>query len=130
MSSESEEDHLTNVMSFFLRERHRREIEELNRTIENFQMERVEDLLSDIITVVPIVPPDFWDPVKVTVSDSENKKFEFVDESWECFICREDRTKKTEMKCCKQALCDSCVENWFHKESVKCPFCKKDIREN
>ena len=128
MSSDSEEDHLTNVMSFFLRERHRRETDELNRTIENFHLSRGEYLLSEILTIVPIVPPDFWDPVKVTVSD--DKKFDFIDENWECFICREERTKKTEMKCCKQALCDSCVENWFNKESVKCPFCKKDIREN
>jgi len=129
MSSESEETHLTNVMSFFLIERHRREIEEVNRAIENFQLERVEDLLSDILTVQTIsVPPDFWEPVKVTVGD--DKKFEFTDEIWECFICREERTKKTEMECCKQALCESCVENWFNKESVKCPFCKKDIREN
>ena len=111
----------SDVMTFFLRERHRREMEELDRAIENFHLGR-EELLSEV------VPPDFWDPVKVTVSD--DKKFKFVDESWECFICREERTKKTEMECCKQALCDSCVKNWFNKESVKCPFCKKDIREN
>lgn len=128
--SDSEEN---NVMSFFLIERHRREVEELHRALENFHLGReelVNELLSEILSVQPItVPPDFWDPVKVTLSD-EDKKFKFTDETWECFICREERTKKTEMECCKQSLCDSCVENWFNKESVKCPFCKKDIREN
>jgi hypothetical protein len=104
------------VISDFLIERHRREMEELNRAI------------IVIVDSISVIPPDFWEPVKVTVDD--DKKFEFVDENWECFICREERTKKTEMECCNQALCDSCVENWFNKESVKCPFCKKDIREN
>ena len=69
---------------------------------------------------------DFWEPVKITV---ELDTFEFTEEDWECFICRDERSKKTSLKCCNQFLCDVCTESWFTKESVRCPFCKKDIRE-
>lgn len=72
------------------------------------------------------IPDDFWEPVKIT---TDKEKFIFYEESWECIICRENRNKKTDLKCCKQSLCDICVEEWFTKESIKCPFCKKDIRE-
>ena len=33
-----------------------------------------------------------------------------------------------EMPCCKQKFCINCINTWF-TESVKCPFCKQDIRE-
>ena len=108
-----EHSHLNNVMDFFLNERNRREMEEINRLIDNFYFSEL--------------PHDFWEPVKVTIDDSKN--FNFKNETWECVICRQERNKKTELECCKQPLCDYCVKNWFNKESVKCPFCKKDIRE-
>jgi hypothetical protein len=69
---------------------------------------------------------DFWEPVKITV---ELDTFEFTEEDWECIICREERSKKTSLNCCNQFLCDVCTESWFTKESIRCPFCKKDIRE-
>tara|TARA_Y100000389_G_scaffold162768_1_gene165680 strand:+ start:253 stop:747 length:495 start_codon:yes stop_codon:yes gene_type:complete len=72
------------------------------------------------------IPEDFWEPVKVT-ANTDN--LIFTDEQWECFICREQQTKKTILLCCSQEICDICVENWFNKESVRCPFCKRDIRE-
>jgi hypothetical protein len=72
------------------------------------------------------IPDEFWEPVKIT---TEKQSFTFEDEEWECLICRQERSKKTQLGCCKQSLCESCVENWFTKESVRCPFCKKDIRE-
>ena len=123
----SEEDEVS--LNFF-EEYHRRQVEEINRSIINFhlrQEEAIHELLSEILTIQSInVPPDFWEPVKITIKDTE--KFKFIEENWECTICREDRSKKTILECCNQEMCDSCIENWFTKESIHCPFCKKDIR--
>lgn len=120
------------VSSSFFSEVHRRQLEEINRAIINFRNgreEAINQILSEILVVQPIqVPEDFWEPVKVTIKDTEGV-FKFTDEEWECLICREERTKKTKLHCCGQEICDSCVDNWFNKESVKCPFCKRDIRD-
>jgi hypothetical protein len=74
-----------------------------------------------------IIPDDdFWEDVKVTVTlDS----FVFVNEDWTCTVCCEDVKTKTTLPCCQQSLCKTCCKNWFEKESVKCPFCREDIRE-
>jgi hypothetical protein len=126
--SEDEED----IMNHFFRERHRREQDQLNREIINFQ--RRTFLLNELIRNIPEfwelgIPPDFWEPVKVTANDSIKFDFEDTEIQWDCTICCEKRDKKTRLKCCNQYLCDSCIENWFKKESIKCPFCKKDIRD-
>lgn len=122
------------VSSSFFSEVHRRQLEEINRVILNFRNNREEainQIISEILVVVqPVqVPEDFWEPVKVTIKDTEDV-FKFTNEEWECIICREERTKKTKLNCCGQEICDSCVNNWFNKESVKCPFCKRDIRDD
>ena len=115
----SEEDEVS--LNFF-EEYHRRQVEEINRSIINFHL-RQEEAFHQFLTV----PPDFWEPVKITIKDTE--KFKFIEEKWECTICRENRSKKTRLECCNQEMCDSCIENWFTKESIHCPFCKKDIRD-
>ena len=100
---------------------------ELNERIFIHEM-RDSALLQEIMERIffQSIPDDFWEPVKITTSV---ESFEYADEEWECFICCAERTKKTQLKCCKQSLCDYCVTEWFSKESVNCPFCKKDIRE-
>ena len=116
-----------NIINEAILEYHREQ--EINSRIAEYEIEEWERQLFDLIrerVFIESIPDDFWEPIKITTG-IEN--FNFIDENWECFICREDRTKKTQMKCCKQSLCYSCAENWFNKESVNCPFCKKDIRE-
>jgi hypothetical protein len=112
---------INNAVLQFHRER------ELNERLLIHEM-RESSLLQEIRERIffQSIPDDFWEPVKITTSVDS---FEYIAEEWECFICREERTKKTKLLCCNQSLCDSCVTEWFSKESVKCPFCKKDIRE-
>jgi hypothetical protein len=101
----------------------------LNERIQEYRREEFEQHFIEIIRdriFFESIPEEFWEPVKVTTSMDG---FEFTDENWECLICCEGRTKKTQLKCCQQDLCDNCAEKWFVKESVRCPFCKKDIRE-
>lgn len=103
--------------------------QELNARIAEYDQEEWERQLFDLIrerVFIESIPDDFWEPVKIT---TEIENFNFINENWECHICREERNKKTQLKCCKQNICDYCVENWFNKESIHCPFCKKDIRE-
>ena len=71
---------------------------------------------------------EFWDPVKVTAKDTT---FEFIPApaSWDCDLCYEHQPSKTTLPCCSQEMCKACVKKWFKQESVKCPFCRKDIRE-
>jgi len=110
-----EEDYYDTVSLNYFAEYNRRQLEEINRAI--ILIQEAESL----------IPFDFWEPVKITIKDTH--KFEFVHEEWECIICREDKTKKTNLKCCDQSMCDVCIENWFTKENIHCPFCKKDIRQ-
>ena len=121
------------IMDYFFRERHRREQDQLNQEIIHFQQQHrvlLSRLHDTLITELLGIPSDFWEPVKVTANDSIKFEFEDTETPWDCIICREKRNKKTQLKCCNQFLCESCVENWFKKESIKCPFCKKDIRDD
>ena len=71
------------------------------------------------------IPNDFWDPVKITIS---NKELIFYYKCFECPICGEKRRKALESKCCDGLICKSCSISWFTKNDVHCPFCRKDIR--
>lgn len=76
---------------------------------------------------IPLGATDsFWDPVKVT-TDTEKFKYTQVD-LWDCPLCAEDRTRCFKLECCGNRMCDVCTTKWFGKESVKCPYCRKDIR--
>ena len=77
-----------------------------------------------------IYPDDsdsFWDPVKVTVS-LDSLSVHHVD-NWECPLCTEERREMYKLPCCNGKLCTGCAKTWFEKESVSCPYCRKDMRE-
>jgi hypothetical protein len=112
---------INNAVLQFHREREINERLLIHEMNESFILREIRDQI-----FFDSIPDDFWEPVKITTSVDS---FEYIDEEWECFICREERTKKTTLLCCNQSLCDSCATEWFSKESVNCPFCKKDIRE-
>ena len=77
--------------------------------------------------VTPIISDSFWEPVKVVLPDHcKNKLIQVYGQS-ECIICRFDKLFFRELSCCKNKMCSCCINKWFN-ESVKCPFCKHDLR--
>lgn len=74
------------------------------------------------------IPDDFWEPVKVTLSNKIIDSMKKINEKDECIICSEDKNVFKEIPCCKNKMCNECTIKWFN-ESVCCPYCKKDIRE-
>lgn len=109
---------------------------ELNQsTTERFQnllLERqyFENRVYDYLVTSPFlfVPEHFWDPVKVSLTDEQINTFVELNQEDECIICTTNHNTFRELKCCKNKLCIECTNKWFH-ESVKCPFCVKDLRE-
>ena len=71
---------------------------------------------------------DFWEPIKVALDKKVIIGFKKIYEESECSICCTSKFFFREMPCCKQKFCINCINTWF-TESVKCPFCKQDIRE-
>jgi len=71
---------------------------------------------------------DFWDPVIVSIPDSQIAQFEEIIISDECLICTCEFNKFKKLPCCKKYICNNCSYKCFG-QCVKCPFCKKDIRE-
>jgi hypothetical protein len=81
-----------NIINEAILEYHREQ--EINSRIAEYEIEEWERQLFDLIrerVFIESIPDDFWEPIKITTG-IEN--FNFIDENWECFICREDRTKK------------------------------------
>ena len=74
------------------------------------------------------IPEDFWEPVKVTLSNNVINSMKELHQTNECTICSDTKDLFKEMPCCKNKICDECTIKWFN-ESVCCPYCKKDIRE-
>ena len=71
---------------------------------------------------------DFWEPVKVGLSESELNKFKIVTSHDDCSICYEYCLNFNEMSCCKNKICTNCIKLWFNK-SVYCPYCREDVRD-
>ena len=69
----------------------------------------------------------FWDPVIVCLSTDQINKLVNVVSNEECIICSEPKNYFKEVSCCKNKICDPCCNKWF-SSSVKCPFCKHDLR--
>lgn len=99
-----------------------------------------QDAVSRYLQIPPIVmylqetpmeSEDFWEPVKVTVSEEVFRLiFRFKRCSVECPLCCEtEKGRRTSLPCCDAKICKECAERWFTKESVFCPYCRKDIRE-
>jgi hypothetical protein len=75
------------------------------------------------------IPDDFWQPVRICLSKSqiENIPDIITHGEEECVICSNKREKFKQINCCKNNICSDCVTKWFN-ESVKCPYCKQDLR--
>ena len=75
-----------------------------------------------------LIPPDFWDPVKVSLSNKEIQSIQSLPVTDDCSICFESQDNFKFLYCCRNKLCDSCTVSWFN-ESVFCPYCKADLRD-
>ena len=74
------------------------------------------------------IPEDFWEPVRVGLTPEQISEFKELQEIDTCIICTESFSSFCELVCCKNKLCKSCADTWFC-DSVKCPFCVRDLRE-
>jgi len=92
------------------------------------QERREYELLIYDYLVSPIIPDEFWDPVMIGLDEQNKTKLKTVYEYNECIICCYNKHFYKEMPCCKNNICSGCVDTWFNK-SVRCPFCKHDLRE-
>jgi hypothetical protein len=74
-----------------------------------------------------LVPDDFWEPVKISLSKEQidNLKNNNIDE--DCSICLDSKTAFKILECCRNKICVLCAKNWFNI-SIYCPYCKQDIR--
>ena len=94
--------------------------------LERTQFElQVYDFLVDPVLQVP---NEFWDPVIVKLPDTTIEQIEQIEQIEECIICTTEQSVFKKLKCCDHQICKNCFKNWFDI-SVKCPFCKFDLRE-
>ena len=74
------------------------------------------------------IPDDFWDSVKINLSDDQIDQIPDISSIDICCICYEKNNDfKLLNSCCKNILCKKCSIKWF-TESTKCPFCRFDLR--
>jgi hypothetical protein len=88
------------------------------------------DLYDFLINPMALIPQgdSFWDPVIVNLSELQIEKIEFIEKDSDCFICTSTFNYFKQVPCCSKLICDDCTDTWFCK-SVKCPYCKQDLRE-
>lgn len=84
-------------------------------------------LLEFLSATFILMPFDFWEPVKVSLSNSQINNLVNLNIFEDCTICCDYQSKFKEMSCCKNKICISCTKKWFN-ESVYCPYCKQDLR--
>ena len=93
------------------------------------EQELIEFMLFEFLsTAFNLIPLNFWEPVKVSLNNSQIDDLNNIKIIEECLICYETCSKFKEMSCCKNKICISCTKKWFNNESVFCPFCKHDLR--
>ena len=86
-------------------------------------------LTTSDIDIMDNIPSIFWEPIKIILSDSSFEKIDTIDKNQECQLCNTEQTLFIVLPCCYHSIyCRTCAKNWFN-ESVKCPLCRKDIRE-
>jgi len=102
---------------------------ELLESLEQLILERnsFEMMIFDYL-VEPVIPDDFWNPVVVCLSKEHLESLEELHINDTCFICTMDSNLFKKVHCCNKQLCNECTYKWF-EISVKCPFCKQDLRE-
>lgn len=74
------------------------------------------------------IPEDFWDPVVVSLSETQIYSLKRKLKKQNCTICSDDVYNYKVLPCCKNDLCLDCTSSWFSK-SVKCPYCNQDVRD-
>jgi hypothetical protein len=79
------------------------------------------------LDVFQVLPSNFWDPVVVNVPNEQIDILELIEVHEECLICTSEQEVFKKIPCCKNIICIDCTYKWFGM-SVKCPFCKSDIR--
>jgi hypothetical protein len=90
------------------------------------EIRSLADIVDRLLSVTE-VDYDFWEPVKVTVDLSQVPIIEL--DNWECPICACDKRQAHRLPCCNKVICRECGVSWFETENVKCPYCRKDLRE-
>jgi hypothetical protein len=96
-------------------------MDNLIRSRQDFENYVFDTLISSLI------PDTFWDPVKVFLDFNKILCFKELIVDSECLICCEQKKEYQLVPCCNNSFCKDCVFKWF-SESVKCPFCKTDLR--
>lgn len=89
----------------------------------NFEINLYDYLVDPLL----FIPDEFWEPVIVSLTASQIEKFvtEYCND--ECIICNTTCEFFKPLVCCNNKTCVDCFNNWFNI-SVKCPFCKQDLR--
>ena len=72
-------------------------------------------LLEFLSATFILMPIDFWEPVKVSLSNSQINNLINLNIFEECTICYESCQKFKEMSCCKNKICISCTKKWFNE---------------
>ncbi len=85
-----------------------------------------ENFLYDTL-INEFIPESFWEPVKVFLDFNKILCFKELNVDSECLICSEQKEEYRVVPCCNNYFCKECTFRWF-SESVKCPFCKNDLR--
>lgn len=58
------------------------------------------------------------------------KKSKLVNGKINCLICCEDFDKSIQMFCCKQKMCNKCLQGVIKTSGFNCPFCRKQYNYN
>ena len=104
--------------------------EEIFRDLLNERNTYEQELYDFLINPLILIPQDdpFWDPVVVSLNDSQINELKVVEKEAECLICTNVSLNFKKVNCCNNDICSDCIFTWFSK-SVKCPFCKQDLRD-
>ena len=88
------------------------------------------ELYDFLVNPMALIPQDssFWDPVVVSLNEYQIEQIENIEKEADCFICTNNFSNFKQVPCCSKLICEDCTEIWFCK-SVKCPYCKQDLRE-
>ena len=79
------------------------------------------DMILDLIEIPDILTDN-------ETVERNTLKLVSTDVPWECQLCNDIKHRKYVLGCCNKEICDTCTEKWFYEKSVKCPYCRQDIR--
>jgi len=117
------------------------EVDVNNRPVDSFFFENIMGMFLDDLDVSINNFGDSmnntYEDVKIVLTDEEFDKLDVVNKPHEhsstCSICMGDFDEETSTTLvslpCLHVYHKSCIHNWLCKESVKCPICRHDCRE-